>query len=470
MMRRYLLALAAVLLTNAAGHAQYNAATNLIDSPSKLPPGSRQFVGETVVCSIPLGQPGTALFGTDTVDPDADPLTFISGEINPPFRVFKTDEQCNLISSWTTAAGAATSMTGIAAGLPQLETYWAVHPSPTPLVAEYRLGTGVPTGRVCLLPTFSPGPFGPLVIDSNVGPMSELAYVEDITSDNIFGINLANCMQFCTFRNPDDDGSGAFGNGLGDAAYPSQCNGSTLVISSGMRIEGGVTRVSQIDCSANVCPDTWDLTNVGGGFNSFLNGIDEFAPTAAFAGPTSAVRYIVVIDNLTGEKRIVCKPVGLMECQGPDPEGDVLQVNGSDGGTDYVEEIDPTGSVSTSILEIVGSNRKFVFHFNEGIPDATTVTPLLDLGSSCFPFIGGMPRIVANNIGKTNAVGGSSYFGVSQPNPSKAPTFIDPTQATLDIANIPSGTQWTGQAVAHNPAASSVRGASLTNAIVYDVQ
>ena len=459
---------AATLGLATTASAQFNAETNLIDSPYKLPPGETSFVGETVICSIPLGGPGTSLFGVDTVDPDADPLRFITGEINAPFRIFLTDQACNSLMTWNTSAGAATSMTGIAAGDPLLETYWAVHPLPTPLIREYRLFTGVPTGRVCLLPTSSPGPFGPAVIDSNVP--GEIAYVEDLTSDQVFGIDLSNCNPVCMFRNPDNDGRGAFGNGIGDAAFPQQCAGATLVISSGMRHEGGVTRVSQINCNGDFCPDKWDLTQVGGGVNGFINGIDEFRPTSSFAGGFDEVRYIVVVDNLTGEKRIVCKPVGLAECQGDDPEGNILQVNGSSGGFDFTVPINPAGSVTTTMLEITGSNRKFVFHFNEGIPDGTTVTPLLDLGNSCFPFVGGMPKIVANNIGKTNAVGASSYFGVSAPDPAKAPTFISPTQVTLDTMNIPSGTFWTGQGVAHNPNATSVRGASLTNAIVYEIE
>ena len=42
----------------------------------------------------------------------------------------------------------------------------------------------------------------------------------------------------CTFPNPDDAGSGAYGNGVSEAADPSACGGATMLPSSGTITEG----------------------------------------------------------------------------------------------------------------------------------------------------------------------------------------------------------------------------------------
>ena len=122
------------------------------------------------------------------------------------------------------------------------------------------------------------------------------------------------------------------------------------------------------------------------------------------------------------------------------------------------------------MTRIAGSNGKFIFHVDAGIPGNGSVTPLLDLGQSCFPFIDPTSAIVANNAGRTDRVGASSYFMSPRPDPAKAPSFFDPTQPVLDLANLSAGSDWTGQAVALNPASSSKRGVSLTNAIRFSIE
>ena len=79
--------------------------------------------------------------------------------------------------------------------------------------------------------------------------------------------------------------------------------------------------------------------------------------------------------------------------------------------------------------------------------------------------------MIEQNIGKTNLLGVSNYFGVPVPDPSRSPTFINSlTQASIDTANLPVGSLWTVQGVALNGAASSLLGASLTNAVVFQLQ
>ncbi len=456
-----------LVLCAASARAQVDAGTALIDSPVKLEP-SATLAGESVVCSIPLVQAQASLFGVDTIDPDASPVEFVSSELQSPFRVFRTDESCAFISSWTTGVpGSVVTTTGIAVSN-TTDTYWVVHTNTPPFLAEYILGTGVPTGQNCPLPVGAPAMWGPAVIDSNE-TARELLYVENVVTDQVMGIDLSSCSMICNFGNPDNQGGGAFGNGLGDAAFPQECRRAELVISSGRPAEGQVSRIGQIDCEGNYCPDRWDLR----GISTFINGIDEFRPSgAAFAGPaTDAVRYIVLIDNLTGEKKIVCRPFGITDCQGRDPGTLVLFVNGSLGGATYTVPVDPTTSISTAFQRVSGSNGKFVYHFNAGVPDSSTLTQTLDLGPACFPFLDGSPSIVENNLGKTNLVGPTNYFGTVQTDPSPAPVFIEPNQVVIDATNLPSGSKWTAQAVAVNPATTSqIKPVSLTNAIIVDIR
>lgn len=454
----------ALLLCAALAHAQIDAGTALIDSPVKLEPGAN--LGENVLCSIPLVQAQASLFGVDTIDPDGSPVEFVTSELQSPFRVFRTDEGCGFLSSWTTAVPmSVVTSTGIAVSN-ATDTYWMVHTNTPPFLAEYNMGTGFPTGQNCPLPVGAPAMWGPAVIDSSVTARDQI-YVENVVSDQVFGIDLLTCMVFCTFANPDNTGGGSFGNGLGDAAFPQECRGAELVIASGTNAEGQVVRIGQIDCDGNYCGDRWDLRGV----SSFINGIDEFTPSGAFAGPTGAVRYIVVVDNLTGEQKIVCRPFGVADCQGQDSGAQVLLVNGSFGGPTFTVPVEASNSIATAFQRVPGSNGKFVYHFNAGIPTSATLTQTLDLGPACFPFLNGNPSIVENNLGKTNLVGPTNYFGTLSTDPSPAPLFVEPTQPVIDAVNLPSGSSWTAQAVAVNPATSSqIKPVSLTNAVIIEIR
>ena len=457
-MRATALLLPILLLVASIAQAQENSAVNLLDSPIKNPEGSVVPVGEVLVCQVQLSSTA-ALFGIDTVDRTAPVKSFTTGELFSPYRVWRTDEACNILSSWSTAQPPTATMTGIA--VDQSPTsYWAVDANAS-ILREFIVGIGTPTGRSCPLPSgFVVG--GPAVIDDNE-PATRIAYVQDIARDLIVGIRLDDCSVFCSFSNPDNNGQGAFGNGLGDAVNPQACNGAGLVLSSGTINEGQVVRIGQIDCAGNYCPDRWDIRQ----FSVFINGIDEFLPSSQFRGDPGSLRYVVVVDNVTGEKKVVCVPGGLDDCQGTDANSSKMSVNGDQ---EIVVQIDTSSSVSTALQRFAGSNGKFVFHLNAGRPGDGTVTQLLDLGLACFPFINGSPSVVGNNIGKTNVIGESNYFGASVANPPRTPTFTDPTQPLVDTANLPAGSEFTGQAVMLNPASSSIRGASLTNAILYEFQ
>ena len=161
-------------------------------------------------------------------------------------------------------------------------------------------------------------------------------------------------------------------------------------------------------------------------------------------------------------------------CQGID-NVNVITVNGNSGvGTGMSVDVSVNGPL---LLEIVkpeaGGNGKFVVHMNSGAPNAGTITPLpAKLGAVCFDLLipaGASPSAIFNNIGKTNQVGESAYFGSPQPNPDRAPTaFLD--RPTGDAGNLPIGSTWTLQGAIINSASTSNKPASVTNAVMFAVQ
>ncbi len=450
--RALLVCAAFVVLSAATARASENAAIRLFDSPIKSDPVYR--IGETVACTLPL--PGTAaLFGVDEIIPTA-PVQFITNELFPPFRVFQVDDTCTLQFSWSTAFPGATC-TGIAVEQNPV-TYWGIDPA-AQIAFEFNLGTGIPTGaNVPLPPTPSAGP---AVIDSNI-PGRIFSY-QDILQDQILSIDLNGGGAFvCSFANADNTGTGAFGNGIGDAVDPPTCFGTTLVHSSGRIDELQTVRVGQYDCTGNICPDTWAI----GFFSTFINGIEEFAPVGPAAGLGNPC--LAIIDNVTSTFAILCQPTGIADCQEIDPGTALLWVNGTQGGIDFALPIDVNSTLATAMQSPLISNGKYVFQLHAGTPDKSSVTPLFDLGDTCFDFLSGSATVVANNVGKTNLVGNSSYFGTPSPDPAKAPAFIGAlTQAVIDQVNFPTGSKWTGQSIVVNGSASSGLGGSKTNALVF---
>lgn len=164
-------------------------------------------------------------------------------------------------------------------------------------------------------------------------------------------------------------------------------------------------------------------------------------------------------------------PSSLAACQGKD-DVDVLYVNGRSGiHTAHLVVVHSTDPVLFTIQKpAAGGNGKFLVHMNAGFPDASTVSPLpAGLGSFCFPLLlpAASPVCVWNNIGKTSQVGASSYFGTPIPDPLKAPvTFLDLPAG--DPAHLVPCSRWTIQGLIINPASSSAKGASVTNAVALE--
>ena len=145
----------------------------------------------------------------------------------------------------------------------------------------------------------------------------------------------------------------------------------------------------------------------------------------------------------------------------------VLFVDGSSGGEDRTVEIQDGDLISVTIVKPgAGGNGKFVLHANEGEPTSATQSPLpFSIGTTCFAFLlgdGAAPVIVANNLGRTDLVGSSEYFGTPWADPDTADVhFFYP--------DVPVGTVLTFQGIIVDPGTVSPRGVSATNAVILKV-
>jgi len=458
--------LAALLVLAARAEAQQSAPWELLDSPVKVE-GEVAAAGETLVCSLPF-PPSASLFDCDKIL-GTIPLEFLGTELFSPFTVWHFDETCSMLGSWTTAFP-GTTMTGVTFDEQTGTTYWAVDPFGTSSIAEYAYGTGVPTGSSIPLATFYPGVWGGLAIDTHAP--GKHAYCEELAADVGVEFDLDSGAIGGTFPNPDNTGAGAYGNDVGDAADPSACSGATMIICSGTLLPpGGTQRVSQIDKNGTLCYQTWDLINglqIPYG-ETFVNGIEEFF------SPTTFEKQLLCMGNATDAAYILMQPTDVSQCQGVDsPASDVLFVNASLGGPSYCVSIDPSIPlpIAGAMQKPLGAGSgRYVLHLNAGAPSLATIRTLpVSLGKICYPLLfppmgTAAPLAVWNNLGKTASIGASSYFGTPIPDPVPAPSFFW-VQPAGDPLNLPLGSVWTIQGVVKNPASSSPKGASVTNAIV----
>ena len=439
--------------------AQQNALTSALDSPIKMEAESYA-ANEAVACSLVLPA-SAALFGTDY---DGGTGIFIQNELFSPFRIFQFDENCAITgTTWSTIGVVGTTLTGI--GYPNGTaggTYWACDPFGGATVTEYGFGTGIATGAAFPTPVGG-SVWGSLVVDNNQG--GEVMCINEIALDSTTCVNAAaGGSVLCFYPNADNaGGGGAFGNGTSDAVAPADCSGQTLVNSSGTITEGQVVRAGQYDCTGNdpACTDRWDFAITG---SFFINGICEYSAL-------SGARNMMCADNVTSTMFNLEQPIGIGDCQAIDADMDLVWVNGSQGGGGFNVNVNTAGTLAVGVQKTGAGNGKFVHHMNAGVPTAATVGPLFDLGNNCFPFLGGSPAVVENNVGKTNLVGSSNYFGPPIADPSKAPTFLASLlQANVDTANLGAGQQFTHQLIALNGAASSSKGGSLSNGVIMTMQ
>lgn len=452
----YVLACVFGIILASSAAAQQNAATASVEAPFQNF-GEVEGISSAVKCSVSLAP--QSLFGVTQVKGTATPR-FLVSELFSPFTVTVVNDACSILGSWTTSILTGT-MTGIAYDTLTNNSYWAVRLD-LARIDEFAVATGTPTGRTCTLP--ASGVWGPLCINDNPGGNNK-GFVEDIAADTAFEIDLLTSALGCSFPNPDNTGSGAYGNGLDDAANPGL--GADLVISHGTIAAAQVTGVSQTDCGGVLLYETWNLfSGLSPVAETFPNGIAEFVAADASID-------LAVAGNATGNFFILEQTVGITDCQGKDGEN-VLYVNNRTGaGSAFQINLAANAYVAMKMkLPSGGGNGKFLVHLNAGAPSAGTITTLpAQLGTSCFPVLlpTATPSCIWNNIGKTDKVGASNYFGASIPNPLKAPTTFLINSAG-DPTNMPAGTIWTIQGIILNPAGSSPKAASVTNGIQLNIQ
>ena len=469
MKRIALLAMVAVISFSAVSYAQQNAAWNLLESPFKLE-AEVSNVGETVTCTLLLGGGTASLFGLDKAL-GTTPQEFLGNELVGSYRVFQFDETCLSIATWPTSFTGPT-MTGITLQEPSQIVYWGVDPFGAGTIDDYVKGTGAP-GPAPSVPLAAgfPGVWGPLAINNNTAGTK--AFCEDIAADLALEYDLITGAVGGSIGNPDNaSGLGAYGNGISDAVDPGFCSGAGMVMSSGTVAEGQVARASQVDSLGTLCYGTWDLDtplSVPYG-ETFVNGIEEFVSAIGLD------RRMMALGNITGIAFNLGQPVGISDCQGQDaPDSDLVFVNSSQGGSTYTVGVNNTTPLGMAIQKpAAGGNGKYITTLNSGIPSSGTVTSLpAGLGSFCFPLLippfgSAAPASVWNNIGKTEKVGASNYFGTPIVNPDKAPAYFV-SNAAGDPVNFPLSSQWTLQGIIINPAGSSPKAASVTNAVIVDV-
>ena len=149
---------------------------------------------------------------------------------------------------------------------------------------------------------------------------------------------------------------------------------------------------------------------------------------------------------------------------------DLLRVNGGIGNSRRrTMPILGTGPIDVSLLAPDGSNGRFVVHLNLGEPKSSTMTVLpFGIGTMGFPLLladGATPSAVWNNVGREKLVGESTYFGMPELVPERAPTTFLSLPAG-DPVNLPVGTTATIQGVILDPSAGNEKLTSITNAVV----
>ena len=456
----YLFAMGLCWTVASSALAQRSAEVDMVLPPVSTQPPTYQAV-EDIKCRVAFSSSSDPVFGVSEIKGTSNPVEFLVSAQLTPFRVFRIDENCSILSSWSTSTS-ATSMLGCAYDTATTTTYWLVQNSIPKSIVEFELGTGSPTGRS--FPIGNVGVPAPLCTNDNTAVANDMAY-ENIASDIIQLVDPVAGQFACTFANPDDTGGGAFGNGIDDSVDASIAD---FVVSSGAISDTQVVRAGEYDCTSSN-PDTWNFINsvvpIGGTFPQ------SFAEFTASGGETC----MMLAEGALNEVFVLRPSRGISDCQGVDSADEkIATVNFSSGSRGFSLLL---GVASPLVFRMerpdAGGSGEYVAYWNAGPPNDSSITVLpADLGPICHPMLSTRPpteMAIFNNAGKEPRIGASTYFGAAIADPPLAPTVVR-QNAAGDPSNMPAGSCWTMQGIIYNPAASSFKEASVTNAVLVFVQ
>jgi hypothetical protein len=426
----------AAMLLAASASGQQNAMT-AGRRPSAPPSGAGITAAVIRTATFNGGTP----FGC-TEDTSTGEILF--SEQNTPFRIEFRDKQLNLVRTLD-IPNQGTAMAGIGYDAKH-DTIWACDQT-TYKVWEYNKFTAAATGAWVQYPGGLLA--GSLTIDLNDGTGGDTLYIAEPYWDKIHQVNLRTGQKTGDHQNP--LGQYAWGSGISYAANPAYSG--ELFITAGLEADGQVTdlfrgnpSIGQDYLHAFSVRDfgpSGDVLPIG-----FQSSIDPGVT------PSEVFYYVGQDTNTIYE---IYAPKTSEDCQGIDGEN-VLFVNGQnspfvdlgEGWPFHFAIWKPSG----------GGIGRYLVHMNAGHPYDPTITTLPSgLGVVCFPMLlppfgSASPVCVWNNVGKTQKIGASHYFGAAIPDPQPAPVFFHES-ISGDATNMPAGATFTLQGVILNPAASS---------------
>lgn len=199
-------------------------------------------------------------------------------------------------------------------------------------------------------------------------------------------------------------------------------------------------------------------TNDGFGFSVAMSGSIALAGAQGF-GAAPGAAYLFLLESCLDSS---------VNAGGGDT-ADVLYIQGSTGrGARSVQISQDDVLVVAMLRPPAGGSGRFALHADKGAPGLLVPDTVLPykIGTVCFPFLlnkGASPVIVASNLGTTEVLGASNYFGTPTPDPDRATTFFGYAEP------LPVGTVLTFQGIIVDPATLSTKGLSATNGIVVTV-
>jgi len=292
------LCLAVLVLSGVAAAQPTNSAVAMLNSPMKV---DTLGAGPTLVRSAAWA--GSANFGLceDLSDNTLYGTDLYSGTI------FQYDKALNLLGS---IPGVAGLQTGIAYD-PVGDSFFVIDYLGSQAVELDK--TGTPTGFVVSLLAI-PGLSAPGPATIDPADPSTLIWLEDIGLDTNFQIDLTGAV-LNSHANPDDTGSGAYGNGLSYDAFDAFSPPGNLHMPTGLLGEGQVSRMYEGQPSAafpRVYVDILDISS----FDTFINGVQNTidgtaSPDEVWYMQANSSNNIIEVNDVPVQPIEDCAPGGV---------------------------------------------------------------------------------------------------------------------------------------------------------------